>query len=456
MCKSVSILSTIIGLAFSAASLQAQVIDCGAQSADLEPAGYDAQCGPFDTAPGPGAGNAPNAPNAPTDMGTAVDVRGDVFAIDSLLSFTINDFPGMTSVAVTNNRVFALDYDETGTVLYAIPGTTATANPNTLITIDPATGVATPIAALTGAPDATGMTIDPTTGDAYIVDATNFYSLDLTTAVATLIGTTDVAATMVDVAMNCEGQVFAHDIISDSLFSIDPVTGAGTVVGGTGLAANFAQGMDFDNDDGTLYGFVYTGGGTNTFGSFNLATGAVTALSTNNPLGEFIGAFPGTCPAVDADVSVTKTAAAPNPLLVGSTVTYTLTAANAGPGDAGAVVVTDSLPAQLTYVSNTCAATVVGQDVTWNIGVLANGANATCDIVSTVNAFGPIANTANIASSSMDLIPGNNTATASLAGVPFPVTQIPTLGQLGMLLLVLILAVAGVIVIRRQSMSQPL
>ncbi len=124
--------------------------------------------------------------------------------------------------------------------------------------------------------------------------------------------------------------------------------------------------------------------------------------------------------ASDADVSITKTAAAPSPLVVGSMITYTLTAANAGPGDADNVVVTDSLPANLTYVSNTCAAAVAGQDVTWTIGMLANGANATCDIVTSVNNFGPIDNTANIATTTNDPTPGNNASTASLAGVPFP------------------------------------
>ncbi len=146
------------------------------------------------------------------------------------------------------------------------------------------------------------------------------------------------------------------------------------------------------------------------------------------PIGTAIGppelafsfAIDGECVISDADISIAKTAAAPTPLIVGSTVTYTLAASNAGPGDADAVVVTDTLPANLTYVSNTCAATVAGQLFTWNIGTLANGANAACDIVTTVNTFGPIDNTANIASTTNDPTPGNNASTSSLAGVPFP------------------------------------
>jgi len=51
--------------------------------------------------------------------------------------------------------------------------------------------------------------------------------------------------------------------------------------------------------------------------------------------------------ATSADLSLTKTDA-PDPVGVGNNLTYTLTAANAGPSDAQAVVVTDTLPANVT------------------------------------------------------------------------------------------------------------
>jgi uncharacterized repeat protein (TIGR01451 family) len=121
------------------------------------------------------------------------------------------------------------------------------------------------------------------------------------------------------------------------------------------------------------------------------------------------------CPA-NADVSIVKTAAAPNPLTVGDTITYTLAASNAGPGPASNVVVTDPLPANVTYVSNTCGAAFAAQTVTWTIGNLASGANASCDIVVTVNAVGPINNTATISADQTDPTPANNASTAALAG----------------------------------------
>ena len=95
---------------------------------------------------------------------------------------------------------------------------------------------------------------------------------------------------MIDIAVNPAGVMYGHDIFTDSIYTINTSTGAATLVGPTGYAANFAQGMDFDNEDGTLYIFLYIGTGVNHYGTVNLATGAVTALATTNPTGEFEGA----------------------------------------------------------------------------------------------------------------------------------------------------------------------
>jgi PKD repeat protein len=48
--------------------------------------------------------------------------------------------------------------------------------------------------------------------------------------------------------------------------------------------------MDFDNEDGTLYIFLYIGSGANVYGTVDLATGAVTPLAVDDPTGEFEGA----------------------------------------------------------------------------------------------------------------------------------------------------------------------
>lgn len=156
-----------------------------------------------------------------------------------------------------------------------------------------------------------------------------------------------------------------------------------------------------------------------------------------------------TCPIItEADLSITKTGSAANPLLLGGTVTYTLTATNNGPAAAAGVVVTDPLPAALTYVSNTCGATYLAPTLTWTIGTLANGASATCTIVTTASAPGTLANTATITGSSTDSNAANNAGTSTLAGAVI-VTQVPVLTPFTLILLGLVMGSVGVVALRR-------
>ena len=117
-----------------------------------------------------------------------------------------------------------------------------------------------------------------------------------------------------------------------------------------------------------------------------------------------------------ADVALSKTAVAPDPLLIGDTITYTLGVSNAGPGSAENLVITDQLPANVTYVSNTCAATFSAPTLTWNAGSLANAASTSCDVSVTVNAVGAIVNSASAATSTTDPNPADNTDSVNLDG----------------------------------------
>jgi hypothetical protein len=62
---------------------------------------------------------------------------------------------------------------------------------------------------------------------------------------------------------------------------------------------------------------------------------------------------------------------------------------------------------------------VVGNTLTWNIGALANGANATCTINTTVNSGGAIANTATITGAEPDPVTTNNSSAVTVGQAAF-------------------------------------
>lgn len=288
----------------------AQALDCAAlaNSADAEPAGYAERCVNAVAAPS-SLTSLPPTRGAPV-IAYTYDMRGQSpRPPGTLYTFPLSNFATQTTVGTTQLSIFAMDFTPNGQTLYAVTGSTAATNPSTLGTLNTTTGAFTviaPLSGLTAGDSASGLTIDPVSGDAYFAAAggatasSRLYRLNLTTGALTLIGqmaapTDPVGTIMIDIAMNCNGQLFAHNISDDALYSINPASAAATLIGTHGLAANFAQGMDFDNASGTLYGFIYTGTGTNRFGTFDLATGAFTTLVQDNPLGEYEGAIPTQC-----------------------------------------------------------------------------------------------------------------------------------------------------------------
>ena len=77
------------------------------------------------------------------------------------------------------------------------------------------------------------------------------------------------------------------------------------------------------------------------------------------------------------DLSILKTASADS-VKIGAFLTYTLTASNSGPSDGTGVIITDALPAGLTYDSAQSSLGTVSQaggTVTVNVGNLAAGAD---------------------------------------------------------------------------------
>lgn len=147
-------------------------------------------------------------------------------------------------------------------------------------------------------------------------------------------------------------------------------------------------------------------------------------------------------PASGADLALSKTADAET-AEVGDLVSYTLAVTNNGPDSASGVSVSDSLPAQLDYVSNSCGAAFSGNTLTWAVGSLANGATQNCELVAEVADAGVIVNAAVVTADTDDPNPANNRASATIRAGGASVAPIPTLGQWTLILMMLLLAGVG-------------
>lgn len=181
-------------------------------------------------------------------------------------------------------------------------------------------------------------------------------------------------------------------------------SGAGSMVYSTylgGIGAEWGYGMALDSA-----GNVYLVGETQS-----------TSFPTMNPFQAFhaggtVDVFV-TKIAVAADLSVSKVDS-PDPVFVGSPLTYTVTMTNNGPDGATGVMLTDTLPGGVTFVSavstqGSCAE--AARVVTCTIGNMANGAMVTVTIVVTPTVPGVITNTAVVAGTETDPNAANNTAT---------------------------------------------
>jgi uncharacterized repeat protein (TIGR01451 family) len=126
-----------------------------------------------------------------------------------------------------------------------------------------------------------------------------------------------------------------------------------------------------------------------------------------------------------ADLSVVKTAA-PNPVVTGNPLTYTLVVNNAGPSGATDVVVFDTLPLSVSFKSASAGCVESGGLVTCDLPNLAVGDNDSVSIVVTPTAAGLIANAALVDANEADNNPANDLAmveTTVIAGVDLALSK---------------------------------
>ncbi|MEM9382236.1 MAG: hypothetical protein AAGB93_19935 [Planctomycetota bacterium] len=213
------------------------------------------------------------------------DIRGG-----STFRSTPSDFLGdFTSLAPASLPLFAIDFDARAETLYAVEDVTLAIN-----TIDTTTGIVTPTGnSVTGIVGSganvfiTGLTASADGSTWYLSrslgNATQIYSGDVTTGAFSLIGTIQ-NQVIIDISMSSTGSLYGISLNTSSLYEIDPASATATFVGSLGFAIQFAQGMDFDWSDDTLYATLYAGGGVGQFASIDVTTGSATLLAVTTSL----------------------------------------------------------------------------------------------------------------------------------------------------------------------------
>jgi uncharacterized repeat protein (TIGR01451 family) len=186
------------------------------------------------------------------------------------------------------------------------------------------------------------------------------------------------------------------------------------------IGYNGAQGIGFQNNVSPL-AYIDNGAGLQ-WSNIALLTGQSTTIS------DFV-TF-GTRPIAvnQVDLSINKSAS-PNPVLVGSNLTFQLAVMNSGTLTATNVMVTDTLPANVTFVSATPSqgsCNQVAGVVKCGLGTLLGGASATINIVVVPTAVGPLSNTATVAGNESESNTTNNSSTANVTVISSsPPAQVP-------------------------------
>jgi uncharacterized repeat protein (TIGR01451 family) len=123
--------------------------------------------------------------------------------------------------------------------------------------------------------------------------------------------------------------------------------------------------------------------------------------------------------ALQADVGISGTDA-PDPVAMGTHLTYYLLVVDNGPDEAGNVAVTDPLPSTVTFVSatSTAGSCTGGQTVICSLGKMSNGITELVTIVVTPNQPGTLEDTATVTTSSDDSNTANDSTTVETTVTP--------------------------------------
>ena len=224
-------------------------------------------------------------------------IPDDIAKLLGVQAYAIDVYPGYNLVT------FDSDAPGSWTVVGGVPGTTffggdflsgdfskmyvVSYDYNTLNALDMATAAYTEIGpalpyggeswtGLAGAPDGTLYGSTSACGS-----RSTLYTVNPDTGETTVVGEVTNAPCLIDIAVNADGEMYGVDIVNNVLLQIDTATGAGTVIGSVGIDANYAQGMDFEEESGVLYWAAYS------------SSGELRVIDTTTGASTLIGGFPG-------------------------------------------------------------------------------------------------------------------------------------------------------------------
>jgi hypothetical protein len=152
-----------------------------------------------------------------------------------------------------------------------------------LYQLDPSTGAISLIGPITGmgADQPNGISYNPANSTYYMVSSNNFFSLDISSRVATLVGAlNNTGGLMVDLCFDASGTCYAYDLGLDNAYTVNVSTGNATLLGALGYDANYGQGMAYDFETSTIYLSAFNN--TTTTGqlrTMNPTTGATTLVT---------------------------------------------------------------------------------------------------------------------------------------------------------------------------------
>jgi len=144
------------------------------------------------------------------------------------------------------------------------------------------------------------------------------------------------------------------------------------------------------------------------------ATDGLAGLSrgTGTPAGFVESDLSSYGPCTAPDLSLTLTGA-PNPVGLGTNLTYSIAVTNLGTAAASSVTVTDSLPASVTFVAASPGCVYSAGKVICDLGTISSGAKSNVSIIVAPTLRGVITNSAVVTSATAESILTNNTATTT-------------------------------------------